>query len=250
MTLASYILILILILFTGIGKWLIFIFLSPLIIIYNKLLYNKGNLLKTETFKELFEEKESPSLVLFLKNGINRFMYGYIKYSDIKVGLIPSHTIRNFIYQKIFKIKMSKNSIIYFGCEIRGHNNLIIGKGSIIGDKCIVDARSGGIYLGDNVNIGSSVQLWTDSHDLNDPYFRSIPHKRGPIKIGDRAWLGPGTIILHSVSIGEGAVIAAGAVVTKDVEPYAIVGGVPAKKIGERTHNLKYKFKGKPNFFF
>lgn len=54
----------------------------------------------------------------------------------------------------------------------------------------------------------------------------------------------PNTLILHSVEIGEGAVIAAGAVVTKSVEPYSIVAGIPAKKIGERNKTLKYEMTG------
>ena len=68
--------------------------------------------------------------------------------------------------------------------------------------------------------------------------------------IGNRAWIGPGTTILHSVNIGEGAVIAAGAVVTKDVEPFAIMAGIPARKIGERNHNLRYEFNGYPAPFY
>lgn len=66
----------------------------------------------------------------------------------------------------------------------------------------------------------------------------------------DRAWIGPNTIILHSVHIGEGAVVAAGAVVTKDVEPYTIVAGIPAKKVGDRNRDLKYEFNGKYSPFY
>lgn len=62
-----------------------------------------------------------------------------------------------------------------------------------------------------------------------------------PIKIKDYVWIGVNAVVLKGVSIGEGAVIAAGAVVTKDVEPYAIVGGVPAIVIGRRNHDLNYK---------
>lgn len=139
---------------------------------------------------------------------------------------------------------MGKNSVVYFGAEIRGASQLELGDGCIIGDKSVLDARRGGIKIGKNVQLGSFVKLWTGSHDHNDPYFRSMPHKRGPIKIGDRAWIGPSVTILHSVTIGEGAVVAAGSVVTKNVEPYSIVGGIPAKKIGERSHDLRYEFNG------
>lgn len=140
--------------------------------------------------------------------------------------------------------------VIHFGAEIRAPHQLEIGNGTIIGDKCILDARRGGIIIGKNVNFSSQVNLWTGQHDYNDSYFRSNPSKRGPIKIGDRAWLGPNVTVLHSVTIGEGAVVAAGAVVTKDVEPFTLVGGVPAKKIGVRNHDLRYEFNGKSVAFY
>lgn len=107
---------------------------------------------------------------------------------------------------------------------IRASYNLFIGKGTIIGDKSVLDARRM-IVIGENVNFSSGVSLWTDQHDYNDPYFRCMPNKYGPIVIKDRAWIGPGAIILHNVTIGEGAVVAAGAVVTKDVPPFTLVGG-------------------------
>ena len=62
-----------------------------------------------------------------------------------------------------------------------------------------------------------------------------------PITIEDYVWIGVGAVILQNVHIGKGAVICAGAVVTKDVGDYEIVGGVPAKKIGERTEDLDYR---------
>ena len=68
--------------------------------------------------------------------------------------------------------------------------------------------------------------------------------KIGSVKIGDRAWIGPDVTILHSVDIGKGAVVAAGSVVTKNVPPYTIVAGIPAKVIGERNPNLLYEFSG------
>ena len=65
-----------------------------------------------------------------------------------------------------------------------------------------------------------------------------------PIEINDYAWLGVGCTILQNVVIGKGAVVCAGAVVTRNVEDFAVVAGVPAKKIGERTKSLDYKCRG------
>ena len=184
-----------------------------------------------------------------LLSPVKRYVSGYMRYADFQTGLIPSHHIRDFLYRHVWHVDMGKNAIIYFGAEIRGAEQLHIGKGSIIGDRSILDARRG-IYIGENVNFGSEVHCWTEQHDYNDPYFRCMPGRRGPIKIGDRAWTGPNVTILHSVTIGEGAVVAAGAVVTKDVEPYTLVGGIPAKKIGERSRDLRYEFKGRPLPFY
>lgn len=256
MSIILLIFVIILLIFTGIGKWIIFIILSPLIIYYEHRVYQGFKIkipplsqnLKTE--RPILKENRHKKVKKYIYSFYSRFTYGYIKYSDVQVSKIPSHFIRNFIYKYIYGVQMHLNSVIFWGCEIRGHHNLIIGQGSIIGDKSIIDARQGGIKLGKSVNIGSSVQLWTDSHDLNDPYFRSTPNKQGPIVINDRVWIGPSVIILDNITIGEGAIIAAGSVVTKDVPPFCIVGGIPAKKIGERTHDLKYEFQGHPNFFY
>lgn len=137
---------------------------------------------------------------------------------------IPSHHIRNFFYRHIYKVQMAPKVVIYSGAEIRNPTNLKIGKGSIIGDNAILDARAG-IEIGQNVNFSSNVRIWTLQHDYRDPDFACTPEHYGPVKICDRAWIGPHTIILHDVTIGEGAVVGAGAVVTKDVPPYTLMGG-------------------------
>ena len=162
---------------------------------------------------------------------------------------IHSHTIRMFIYKIIFNISIGNRAVIYYDCEIRRQNFLTIGKGSVIGDHAILDARGGGISIGNDVVLASYVSIWTLQHDYRDPEFRCTKGHYGPVKIGDRAWIGPNVIILHDVEIGEGAVIAAGAVVTKDVPPYTLVGGVPAKYIGERPHNLTYNLDGSHRHF-
>lgn len=168
------------------------------------------------------------------------FADGYYRLYIVWVSQIPSHHIRMFIYKHVLLMSVGKNVVIYYGADFRATYLLKIGEGTIVGDKCTIDARVGGVTIGDNVNISSNVSMWTDQHDYNDPWFRSLPGKRGPIVIGDRVWIGPNVTILHSVTIGEGAVVAAGAVVTKDVPPFALVGGVPAKLIGERNRDLRY----------
>ena len=184
-----------------------------------------------------------------IKIFISHYIQGYIRYSLFQVSKIPSHSIRNFLYKNTYLVRMSQNSIIYFGAEIRQPYKLIIGKGTIIGDNAILDARNG-IEMGENVSFSSKVSIWTEQHDHRDPLFKCNSSSDFRVKIGNRVWAGPNVTILHSVTIGEGAVIAAGAVVTKNVEPFAIVAGIPAKKIGERNRNLEYVFKEKPTPFY
>lgn len=191
------------------------------------------------------QRQERKNIIKKIKGNVHLFVAGLVRYMDIETGKIPSHTIRNLIYRHIFGVHINKYVKLYYGAEIRGHQNLIIGKGSIIGDKAILDARNG-IIIGENVNFSTGVQIWTEQHRHDDPWFGINDDVSCCVKIGNRAWVGPRVTILHSVTVGEGAVIAAGAVVTKDVEPFTIVAGIPAKAIGKRNENLEYKFRGKP----
>lgn len=178
----------------------------------------------------------SPSLY----NKIGGIFY---KYFIHKTKNIPSHRIRNYIYKNILSVTMQPNTVIYFNTEIRASWNLKIGNGSIIGDSCILDARNG-ISIGNNVNISSEVRIWTEQHDYQDPMFNCNSTPDFQVTIKDYAWIGSNVIILPKVTIGKGAVIAAGSVVTKSVPDYTLVAGIPAKKIGERNHNLQYQFNG------
>ncbi len=127
---------------------------------------------------------------------------------------------------------------LYRWREVRDADKIIIGDGTIIGMWATMDGREG-ITIGKNVNLSSEVALWTLQHDYNSPTFAT---SGGPIVIGDRAWISFRATVLPGVTIGEGAVVAANSVVTKDVAPFTVVGGIPAKKIGERNRGLSYNW--------
>ena len=173
---------------------------------------------------------------------LKRYLDGFIRYYDYRVSQVPSHHFRSFVYRYIYCMDLAPKVVVYYGAEMREPYKIKIGRGSIIGDRAILDGRNG-LEIGENVNFSSNVSIWTEQHDHRDAFFRCDTQKKTPVKIGNRVWIGPNTI-LHSVEIGEGAVIAAGAVVTKSVEPYSIVAGIPAKKIGERNKTLKYEMTG------
>lgn len=117
--------------------------------------------------------------------------------------------------------------------------------GAIVGDNALLDARRG-LTIGDNVVLSSNVSIFTLQHNYRSPAFScDFSGRKLSVEIGERAWLGSGVTVLPGVSIGKGAVCCAGCVVTKDVEPYAVVAGIPAKKIGERPKDLTYTFNNK-----
>ena len=167
------------------------------------------------------------------------YVTGFIRYYDLRVGKIPSHHIRSWVYRNIYLMDLAKSATIYYGAQIRKPFKIKIGRGSVIGDNAILDGRNG-IEIGENVTLASNVSIWTEQHDHRDPYFRCGTQKKSKVTLANRTWIGPNTIILHSVAIGEGAVVGAGAVVTKSINSYDIVAGIPAKKIGERNRNLLY----------
>lgn len=183
-----------------------------------------------------------------LKNKTYALLGSISSYYLYRVSLTATHHVRNFIYRHVCGLHLGEKAVLYYGTEIRQPNNIWIGKGSIIGDNSILDGRNG-IKIGENVVFASNVRIWTEQHDHRDPWFRCETQEHKPVIIDDRAWIGSHTVILHSVHIGEGAVVAAGAVVTKDVPPYTIVAGIPAKKVADRNRNLKYSFNGEHRHF-
>ena len=176
------------------------------------------------------------------------YLAGLTRYNLILVGKIPSYFIRKILYKFVFRMKISMKTTIGGGCEIRSPWNISIGKSTIM-TGCLLDGRSK-IQIGDNVVFGSFVHVWTMEHDMDDPYFRTLEHNKQPVIIENRAWICSDSTILPGVHIGEGAVVASRACVTKDCEPFTVYGGVPAKKIKDRNRNLKYELSGKPSYRF
>lgn len=148
------------------------------------------------------------------------------------VAHIPSRRIRLFFYRRFFSI--GANSTIMMGLTLRKMSGITIGQVSNINPGCMLDSRGGSITIGNYVDIAPEVNIWTLEHDPNHPNFVSCG---APVVIEDYVWLANRVIVLPGVTIGKGAVVAAGAVVTKDIPAWSIAGGVPAKVIGKRNEN-------------
>jgi len=135
-------------------------------------------------------------------------------------------------------MKIGKGSTIHMWANFFQPKNIKIGEGSIIGDHTFLDGRDK-LTIGNHVDIASNVLIYNSEHDIEAEDFSA---REEPVEIGDYVFIGPRAIILPGVKVGKGAIIAAGAVVSKNVPDFTIVGGVPAKTIGERKNmNLKYK---------
>lgn len=175
---------------------------------------------------------------------VNRF-YNY--WLDLElmclrwVGHVPLHTIRKFFY-RLSGIKIGKGSAVHMWANFFQPRNIFIGEDTIIGDHAFLDGRAK-LSIGNHVDVASSVMIYNSEHNIEESDFASPDKVREePVEIEDYVFIGPRVIILPGVTVGKGAIIAAGAVLTKSVQPFEIVGGVPAEVIGERKNkNLNYK---------
>lgn len=194
-----------------------------------------NNKLNNQVNVEGKEEKISWKKKVFRK--IDNILYGMCRYMSIIIGYIPSHTFRRMILKMFFCMDVNKHAIIHGGCEIRSPWNIKVGN-SVIGVGSILDGRNG-IEIEDNVVLATGVWIWTEQHDANDPYFRCLD-KGGKVIVKERAWIGNRVVILPKITIEEGTVVAAGAVVTHDCKPFTMYAGIPAKEIHERNNDLRY----------
>ena len=164
-------------------------------------------------------------------------IYKFIIYFLNKcVMRFPSHYLRLLCLKPLLG-SLGSGSSFLLGCEIRKHNNVFIGKHCIFNKGVLLDGRGGRLTIGNNVDIAQEAVIWTLGHDVHDDFHCD---KGAPVTIEDFVWIGHRAIIMPGVTLGRGAVVAAGAVVTKSVPAMAIVAGVPARVIGQRRSALSY----------
>lgn len=153
------------------------------------------------------------------------------------VGHIPLHSVRKLFY-KLSGIKMGKGAVIHMWANFFEPRNIEIGEDTKVGDNAFLDGRAS-LKIGNHVDIASQVLIYNSEHNIESDKFEA---REEPVEIEDYAFIGPRAIILPGVRIGKGAVVAASAVVTRDVAPYKLVGGIPAEVIGERKNKkLTYR---------
>lgn len=150
---------------------------------------------------------------------------------------IPLHSVRNLIW-RLSGLTLGKHSTLHTGVRVFDPRGISVGEGTIIGYRTFLDGRAK-LTIGSNTDIASEVMVYNQEHDLESLDFHA---ESGEVTIGSFVFIGPRAIILPGVKVGDTAVVAAGAVVTKDVPPGQIVGGVPARVIKDRKlKNPHYK---------
>lgn len=147
--------------------------------------------------------------------------------SKINGKYLSPEKIRKLFFRLIGK-KTDESFLLFPPFYTDCGKNITVGKNVFINSGCCFQDQ-GGITIGDGALIGHQVVLATLNHDLNPERRKSM--KAAPIVIGKNVWIGAHATVLAGVSIGDNAVIAAGAVVTKDVPPMTVVAGIPAKTV-------------------
>jgi len=153
---------------------------------------------------------------------------------SLLLGLMPGSTLswlRPLLY-RLAGVRIGSRTRIFGKIAVTGQGhvtaNVRVGEGCIITTPLYLNA-SAPITIGNSVTIGHHVVIITDSHRMSDPLRRAGERFARPVTIEDGVWIAARATILPGVTLGRGSVVAAGAVVAKDVPPNTLVGGVPAR---------------------
>lgn len=178
-----------------------------------------------------------PALPNAGERNLRRFVGAAVKYAtNHLIRDFPSYAVRHAWYRHLLGWYIGPGANILTGQTVEFQSlrtngkRVSIGAGTRIDHGCLL-STAGGLLIGDHVCISPGVWLVTRSHDVNDPTFQNVER---PIVIDSYVWIGPRATILGGITVGEGAIVMTGSVVTQDVEPYCIVSGVPACVVGAR----------------
>ena len=166
------------------------------------------------------------------KNRLGRALWSVVDTLFIKPSPRPLHGWRAF-WLKLFGAKLGYSCHVYPKAKVWAPWNLVCGNNIGIADEAIIYNPSP-ITLGDYVTVSQQAYLCGASHDAMDPDFPLI---HAPIVLKDRSWVCARATVQMGVTVGEGAVLGLGGVATKNLEPWTIYAGVPAKPVKKRTLN-------------
>nr|WP_315215435.1 DapH/DapD/GlmU-related protein [uncultured Flavobacterium sp.] len=148
--------------------------------------------------------------------------------------------IRMYYIRKKYNLK-NVHRTFYMGGKSFLSQDIKVGAYVYIGPRCIIYPK---VEIGDYTLLANDIAIVGDDHIYDKPGIPILFSERGIIKqtkIGKDVWIGAYSKIMTGINIGDGAIIATGSIVTKDVEAFSIYGGVPAKKIKDRFNNIEHK---------
>lgn len=171
--------------------------------------------------------------------------YSLRLYAANVAGMVPFYAVRHATLRGLARWRIGAGSVVHRGTRLFCLGGVSVGEGTVINGECWIDGRRG-VRIGNHVSVSIGCRLLTLSHDPQSAEFAPLGAE---IVIEDFSWIGAFAMILPGVHVGRGAVVAAGAVVTRSVPPYTIVAGVPARAVGERRHDVDYRLDHAPLFF-
>lgn len=158
------------------------------------------------------------------------------------VSVIPVNVVR-IACLRLLGARIGKGVAINHGLQVRVSRRIRVDEDVFIAEDVILDGR-GGLAIGAHTSINSRAQIWTAQHDWQAPDFAYV---QAATSIGAWCWISANVVVLPGVTIGEGTIVAAGSVVTKDLEPWILAAGVPARKIRDRPDVRGYRLHAAAN---
>ncbi|MFK5891820.1 MAG: acyltransferase [Pseudomonadota bacterium] len=171
------------------------------------------------------------------------FGYLYLAFWNHLFNKVPSYIFRYYIAKYLYGLKIGKSNI-HYDVKFLSPWKITIGDNCNIQMECFLDGR-GDIAIHNNVDITIGVKILTEQHDINSPDYDTIKKE---VVIKDNAVIGSYSLILPGVTINEGAVIAAGSVVPKNIPEYVMAAGNPAIVKRDRNKEINYKLNFKRPF--
>lgn len=170
------------------------------------------------------------------KSAVNFVGYFYLSLWNHFLGRVPLYWLRHLVVRRMYGLRMGRSNL-HRAVTLLSPWHIRIGDNVNVQMNCFLDGR-GGIVIGNNVDVTPGVRILTEQHDIDAPDYDTV---KKPVVIHDHAVIGSWALILPGVTIGEGAVVAAGSVVVKNVEPFTLVAGNPAVKKRDRARTLRYR---------
>lgn len=154
---------------------------------------------------------------------------------------VPVHRFREWAFRNVARNALGSAATVERAIRLTTKGGVTVGARAIVNRDVTLDGR-GTLRIGADVNISPEVMILTADHDPQSPTFAYRVH---PTVIGDRAWIASRAVVLPGTAVGEGAIVAAGAVVHGSVEPWTIVAGNPARMIGQRSPDAQAELNGR-----